>query len=351
MFLDPDEDCFGSNYYLTSRYVNFRDRLLKYALRDTLNIAVTEPDLYGIFKTTSNVSGKGVRTYMFDDEARGAFASLGNLFADLTKISDNYIFPETNEELAHFVLSVVRAKKSGDPVTLYTPLCPNWSMDKQGRYDFKSLGGEESFISKKFFQFAPEFLEVLVKNGIPYSGVLIFADWGMETEIMDKNTYGTSLAQSDIRMCFDSSFAAVDAHLGKLQRDPTVSELFLPYRTVLMTDFFMQSGLNLEVEDERFRNFFQEDNKGKKLLRRLQEDSYPINFERMGLSRENSDAECLENLVDYATFGQALSGHGIILSCESRTTSVAYNLPREDSSKVPMFFIKGNSKYNGVNIL
>lgn len=308
------------------------------------------PEVFAVYKTPINIGRKEVTGFMIADETKEGFRSLGKFFADLAKISDNFMLPETNEELVCLVRNIVKAKVTGDPITLYTPLCPDWSMDEAGRYDFKSLGGRESFIAKKFFTYSPEFLEVLAKNKIPYEGVLIFADWGMETEIMDNNTYGVKLAQDDIRSCFDSSYAAVDEHLGELQKG-NLADLFRSFRTVLMTTFFEESGIDLDDNDRRFRKFFIDDRKGNKLLKRLGEQSYPVNNERMGLTHDKSDAETLENLVDYAIFGQALSPHGIILSCESRVTSIAYNLPKPGDNKVPMFFIKGVGKDSGVNIL
>jgi hypothetical protein len=287
---------------------------------------------------------------MFDDKARESFSMLSEFLADLTVISDNLILPD-GEELACLVTNVLRARHSGEPIHFYTPLCPDWSMDAQGRYDFKSLGGKESFIAKKFFKYSPELLAIFQKHEIPYKGTLIFADWGMETDLMDKNTYGTKLAQDDIRMCFDSSYAAVDQRLGELQADPATGKLFGPFEVIPMTKFFEQSGMDLEELDARFRKFFMDDPAGKRLFARLAADSYPVNSERMGISKEKSDEETLENLIDYAVFGHVLSGHGVIISCESRTTSIAYNVPRAVNDKVPMFFVKGKGKDMGVNIL
>ena len=48
------------------------------------------------------------------------------------------------------------------------------------------------------------------RNGIPYGGVILFADWGLETEIDAKGTYGQKLSPEDVRMCFASTLAACD---------------------------------------------------------------------------------------------------------------------------------------------
>ena len=71
----------------------------------------------------------------------------------------------------------------------------------------------------------------------------------------------------------------------------------------------------------------------------------------MGLPAEENFAFCLEGLIDYAIFGETLSGHGLIIGCESQTSSKAYNLFRGESNKVPMFFVTGKGIDSGVNIL
>ncbi len=306
-------------------------------------------EIYGI--AVKGINERREVIYVVSEDTRKILCEFGKIFADLAKISGNFILPETNDELICLATNILRAKRTGEPITLYTPLCPDWSMDSEGRYDFKSLSGSESFIAKKFFRYSPELLRVFVSHGVPYKGILIFADWGMETEIMDKNTYGTTLTQEDIRMCFDSSFAAVDEHLGRLQQDHSTNELYAPFKAVLMTGFFEGLELDLDDLDAQFRRFFGEHKDGKRLYQRLAAESYPINHERMGLSKEKSDAEVLENLVDYAIFGQALSGYGMIIACESRTTSIGYNIARSANDKVPMFFVKGKGKDSGVNIL
>lgn len=337
---------YSSNF---DRYFNLRSQFLKYGLKTVLMECALNPDVFGVLRVPIKQDRREVSGYMFSEESRKNFEMLGYLFADLAKSSDNFVFPETNEEVACLAKRVLYAKSTGEPMTFYTPLCPDWSMDDQGRYNFESLGGRESFIAKKYFRYSPELLKVFKKHEIPYRGELIFADWGMETEIMDKNTFGVKLSQEDIRMCFDSSYSAVDEHLKRLQASD--DGLYRDFRVTLMTDFFDRSGLDLEEADRQFRQYFRSDNRGKRLLRQLSEESYPVNKSRMGVSREVSDAECLENLIDYAIFGQALNSHGLIIACESRITSRAYNLPREDDQKVPMFFVKGVKKDSGVNIL
>lgn len=184
-----------------------------------------------------------------------------------------------------------------------------------------------------------------------FGGFLIFADWGIETEIDDKNTYGRKLTQEDIRMCFASSLAATDAHLLEFQKSPELDVLFAPFKVVSMTEFFKESGLDLGVLDERFRGYFQKERDGAKLLKELVEASAQVNRDRMGHDDNQNRQMCLSTLVDYATFGQALDSYGMIVACESQISSKAYNRPRPVNDKVPMIFVKGKAREAGVNIL
>src|SRR3989344_1424858 len=118
-------------------------------------------------------------------------------------------------------------------------------------------------------------------------------------------------------MCFQSSFAETDAHLLELQTSQRMGELFAPFRMMRMTAFFEESGLDLDALDVKFRRLFLEDPKGKKLLGNLVEASAKVNGQRMGLPAEENFAFCLEGLIDYAIFGETLSGHGLIIGCES----------------------------------
>lgn len=289
--------------------------------------------------------------FIVDQNGREILGKLALIFADLAKISDVFTLPQSNEEIVAMGANFAEALSTGKTINLYTPLCPDWSMDSSGRYTFRSLSGGESFIAKKFFRHAPALLRVLAKHKIAYRGLLIFADWGIETEIDDKNTYGRKLTQKDIRMCFASSLAATDEHLLELQKSPELDVLLTPFKVMSMTEFFKESGLDLGALDERLRRYFLKERDGAKLLKELVEASARVNRDRMGHDDVQNQQMCLDTLIDYATFGQALDSYGMIIACESQISSKAYNRPRPANDKVPTIFVKGKARDVGVNIL
>lgn len=317
--------------------------------RDFLRFYLEDPDIYGVYKLRPD-KGREVK-YMMTVKAKEIFTQLGLFLANLGRISNDFILPQTNEEIVALAKNFVRVKTTGEPMNLYTPLCPDWSMDSTGRYNFRSLGGGVSFIAKKFFKYAPKLLRILTEHKIPYQGLLIFADWGIETELDGQNTYGKKLTEENIRMCFTSSLAATDEHLLGLQSDSDYGTLFAPFKVVAMTKFFEDSGLDLVALDERFKRYFSEDKNGVKLLNELAMTSAQVNRERMGHDNRRNRQMSLETLIDYATFGQALNSYGLIIACESQISSKAYNRPRATHDKIPMIFVKGKSGDVGVNIL
>lgn len=331
------------------RFKALASSFLKNVFGDFLRCCSKDPDIYGVYRLRPD-KGREVK-YAMTVKTKEMFAQLGLFLTDLDRISNDFILPQTNEEMVALAENFARAKTTGKPMNLYTPLCPDWSMDNTGRYDFRSLGGSVSFIAKKFFRYAPKLLRILTEHKIPYQGLLIFADWGMETELDEKNTYGKKLTQENIRMCFTSSLAATDEHLLGLQNSSDSGTLFVPFKVVSMIKFFEDSGLDLVALDERFRRYFSEDRDGAKLLNELVTSSAQINRERMGHDDRQNRQMCLETLIDYATLGQALNSYGLIIACESQISSKAYNRPRTTHDKIPMIFVKGKSGDVGVNML
>lgn len=292
-----------------------------------------------------------VKIYMVDQKARELVTRISRFLADLSKISDKLILPETEDEMSCLLTMVVDAATTGRPLTLITPICPDWSRDSEGKYDFKSLGGGESYIGNKFLTYGREMLAVFARHEIPYQGVLQFADWGLETEINAKDTYGRKLSAEDIQMCFQSTVAATDEHLRSLQLDPEVGDLFANYKIVSMKEF-LESKLDIPKVQSELEEFLTTDVRGKRLLDTLAEQSYEINRIRLGLNRDENRKMALRNLVEYATEGQSIGPRSILVVCESRTTSRVYNLPRQKNENIPVFYVKGKEGVDkGVNIL
>jgi len=314
---------------------------------DLLEKLAQPPDLYGV----RIEQREGVKMYMVDQKARELITRISRFLADLSKISDNLILPETEDEMSCLLAMVVDAITTGRPLTLVTPICPDWSRDSEGKYDFKSLSGGESYIGNKFLTYGVEMLAVFAKHKIPYKGVLQFADWGLETEINAKDTYGRKLSAEDIQMCFQSTIAATDEHLRSLQLDKEVGNLFINYSIVSMKES-LESKLNIPEVQAQLEKFLTSDTRGKRLLDTLAEQSYKINLARLGLNRDENRKMSLQNLLEYATEGQSIGPNSILVVCESRTTSRVYNLPRQKHENIPVFFIKGKEGIDkGVNIL
>ena len=286
---------------------------------------------------------------MIDTEVRKALQSLGKFLLDIADLKDRIILPGNGDELQSLARQVLEAYLTHEPIPLFTPFCPDWGRDSSGRYDFQSLGGDVSFIAKKFFRESAPLLSAFARNKVPYTGVLIFANWGLETEIDARDTYGRKLTQEDIKLCFASTFARTDEKLLELQ-DGKKDGIFEKYSTIPMTDFFCNQGINPEEVYQQVYDFFETSNKGKKLVDQLHVASLSINKDRLGLDEAGNRIQTVQNLAEYATLGQAFGNSGVIIAAESATSTRAYNLPR--SVKLPVFYLKGSGSLSGgVNIL
>lgn len=292
-----------------------------------------------------------VKMYMLNKDNRAIMRNLGLVLGDLSEFSSNFTLPESEEELARLLVIVERAVATQQPINIYTSFCPDWSRNSRGEYDFKRLGCSESYIAKKYFANITPLFRLLAQHHVPYSGVLLFADWGLETEITTQDTYGTELSSEDIQICFQSTLALTDQHLLKLQNGEQ-GNLFANCFIQSMTQFLAESDLDLASVGKQMRQFFLEKRSGKRLLDILNKDSLPINEARLGLSEEQNRDFMLQGLVEYATLAQTFSSQSLIVACESRTTSRTYNLPKHSFAKLPLFYIKGNGGVrSGVNIL
>lgn len=287
-------------------------------------------------------------------DAREALRAVARVLQDIAEIKQAIILPELGEELNICMAHIASAYMTRKPIQLFTPFCPDWSRDAKGRYDFKSLGGDASFIARKVFSDAPALLHIFQKNKIPYEGVLVFANWGTETEIQAKDTYGQVLSREDIQTCFASTHAKTDEELLGRQKDPEIGVLFTPYRIIPMTEFFQEQGSDPSSIFADAVAFFKTDKKGRQLVDQLHKDSMALNASRLQLSPEQNFEQTIKACAEYAVFGHALGLRGMILAAESRTTSRAYNLFRRNQGLevMPLFYLKGKSGINeGVNIL
>lgn len=285
-----------------------------------------------------------------DREAREALQEVGAFLLDIGKLRSTIILPNNGQELQSFAQRSLAARMTGKPIPLYTPFCPDWSQDIYGRYDFKSLGSGVSKIAEKFFGESQPLLRAFQKHKIPYLGMLVFANWGLETEIDAKDTYGRELSPEDIQMCFESTLATTDEVLLELQNNSETASLFQPYTVVRMTNFFAEQGIDPEETYKTMHTFFTSPGKGNKLVEELHMASKEVNRVRLGLSEEENRQQAVQNIAEYATFGHALDEKGMVIAAESFTSTRAYNIPRRE--KLPVFFIKGKASLDsGVNIL
>jgi hypothetical protein len=282
-----------------------------------------------------------------NQEIKKTLEVLGGFLLDIARLKDRIVLPSSGEELESLAQQVIEADITRRPISIFTPFCPDWSRDQQGRYDFKSLGGETSYIAEKFFRESQPLLRIFQKHDIPFQGLLIFANWGLETEITAQDTYGRKLTEEDVQLCFESTFAKTDEKLLYLQQSDSV---FMPYQVIRMTDFFKHQHFNPGIAYRDIHDFFQTNTKGKKLVAGLHTASFTINSERLGLTEEENKEQTKQNLSEYATLGRALGDKGIIIAAESATATRAYNLPRR--KKLPVFYLKGKEGIaEGVNIL
>lgn len=259
---------------------------------------------------------KGVSAPRFSLDKRGRFAigQLGGILLELSRSSDRIIMPEAGPE-----------------------------MNEDGIYDFKSLGFGPSYIAQKFLQEAPAFLSMLEQYQIPYKGKMVFADWGMETEITARDTYGRLLPQNEIMARFDQSFQATSSLLG--------SGLFSPYKLQAMSEFLATRLGDPAKANREFQQRFLEERQARKLLELYQKESFGVNKRRLGLTREQNDQSALQTLSEYSTLGAAID-RGIMVAAESRLASLAYNVFRRKGRRLPVVFLKGDKPEDrGVNIL
>ncbi|MCR4263507.1 MAG: hypothetical protein NUV98_02180, partial [Candidatus Roizmanbacteria bacterium] len=136
--------------------------------------------------------------YRTQEEARTALVQVGSILSGLARASDRIMLPNPGSETINLSAEIFQAITTRSPLSIYTPVCPDWSRDSQGRYDFKSLGTGASFIAQKFLTESTEILGLLREYDIPYSGLLVFADWGTETEISARDTYGEALESDQV---------------------------------------------------------------------------------------------------------------------------------------------------------
>ncbi|OGE04601.1 hypothetical protein A3B51_00185 [Candidatus Curtissbacteria bacterium RIFCSPLOWO2_01_FULL_41_18] len=345
------EPCFERNILGYERFRKLMHHLSYKTVRNFIQMLDDDPQISGVKTNQIRRKGKEVKVFVVDEKTRKTFDTVGRFLIDLIEIDHNIIFPETEDEMTCLLAMVTRAIATGKPITLCTPICPDWSRDEKGRYDFKSLGGSESFIANKFFNYGQELLSLFAKHKIPFQGVILFANWGLETEIDAKDTYGRKLLPDDVRMCFASTFARTDEKLSELQKSQETTSIFGDFRVVSMKGF-LEERLDIPEVQRRLYDFFTTDKKGKRLVDVLATQSLKINKDRLSVDDQTNRELALRNVVEYATVGQSLDGHSILIVCESRTTSRAYNLPRKRDDNVPVFYLKGQeSLESGVNIL
>ncbi len=289
--------------------------------------------------------------YQVDEQSRDALARVGGLLCDMARFSTRVILPDQGQAMISFATQAYQAARGGKPVELYTPVCPDWSKDALGRYDFKSLGSGPSGIAEKFFYEGREILKAFHKNRVPYRGIFIFADWGSETEITAKDTYGDVLSADEVVRRFAASFEKTAELLQTRQRQDE-GHLFRPYSLISMTEFLSSRLGDAHDVCRNFQQRFQLENRAKKLLDQHHRESFPINKQRLGITNEVENRRgSLISLSEYATLAEAIGG-GVIAAAESRVSSRAYNVFRLKQNLLPIIFLKGKkSLESGENIL
>lgn len=283
--------------------------------------------------------------------SREVVQKLGRFLLDLFSLKDTVILPIGEPEITALAMQVVQSMNTGKPICIFTPFCPDWSRDSRGRYDFKSLGGDIGFIANKFFEEAPAILSMFARNSILYEGYLIFADWGFETEIDAKDTYGRKLSSEDIQICFESTISKTDQELLVLQKGE-LERVFGSYRIMKMTRLFGER-IDSEAVYKKALDFFSSVPRGIKLAEEIHRGNAELNKKRFGLSESENMDLTTRNLAEYATLGYALGNEGIIVAAESNTSTKAYNLFRSYAKLpiLPVFFLKGKRGLNyGENI-
>lgn len=287
-------------------------------------------------------------TYMIKkDSTFQMIKESGELLLALVELPETIVLPNSPQELSSLIAQAMIAKARKVNLPIYTPVCPDWSRDDQGRYDFKSLGDGMSFISQKFFNYVPPLLEIFARFGVPYEGHLLFADYGFETEIVAKDSYGAQLSQDEIERRLDSTLKLVSKRIEELSGSE--GNLFRNYQIVPMTVFFQNRGFNPGSSLRQMVSLFESDSRGIRLIEEIHRGSFSLNQKRFGLGTEEENRRMIRRtLAEYATLGQSLGERGVIVACESMTSSKSYNLFRDQ--KLPLFYIKGKKGEVGENI-
>lgn len=284
------------------------------------------------------------------DKVVESFSEVGGLLLDLFRMKPNIVMPASGDELQNFVKNVLIASVTRKPVQFYTPCCPDWSQDKDGRYDYQALNGGPSFIAEKSLREAPGVLSAFQAHKIPYEGNLVIADWGLENEIEAFDHDGRRLSQDEVIERFHSTASHAEDSVRELQGSQDKGSLFAPYKVILMSDLFKERGIDPNETYSEARLLFLERGKGQKLVRELHTASLGINTARRGLSEEQNYNQAVQSLSEYATFSSALPVNSVIFAAESQITSKGYNTFRE--VKTPVIFLKGESRFaQAVNIL
>lgn len=275
---------------------------------------------------------------------------VGSTLLGLSDLRSMLIMPSGAPEITTLASQLYLAQLTGNAIPIFTPVCPDWSRDEQGRYDFKSLGFGVSHIVKKLIEEGKSAIGCLADHRIPYEGVIIFADWGMETEIDTTDSYGERVSPDEVVRRFSQSFDATASHLENVQGDKE-GHIFRPYRLTSMTEFLSRRLGDPKAIYQRCREKFLQESGPNKLLRRYATVSFPVNRDRFGVDEPINFQMSLQTLAEYATLGEAISD-GIILAGESHTASQAYNVLRPRKKKVPILFLKGKKGVDeGENIL
>ena len=275
---------------------------------------------------------------------------VGSTLLGLSDLQSILIMPSGAPEITALASQLYLAQITGDAIPVFTPACPDWSRDERGRYDFKSLGSDPSHTAKKLIEEGKSVIGCLYDNGIPYEGVIIFADWGMETEIDTTDSYGEQVSPDEVVRRFSQSFGATAKYLENV-RGGKEEHIFRSYRITSMTEFLSQRLGDPKVIYQRCREKFLQDPGPNKLLHRYADVSLPVNHDRFGIDEPTNFQMSLQTLAEYATLGEAVDS-GIILAGESHTASQAYNVLRPRNQKIPTLFLKGKKGVDeGENIL
>lgn len=309
-------------------------------------------DLFHFLTKMSDKTGItkiGSQSYHLEKLSREALAKLGEFLVDCTKITHSVILPSAGPEMTSFCSQVYMGILSGEEIDSFTPVCPDWSMDSSGQYDFRSLGDEASYIARKFFDESEDLFSQFNRRGIAYRPTLVFADWGMETEMTAKDTYGAVLPQEEVVRRFADCFQKTGALIEQAKNGRN-GNLFKNVELISMTEFLVRRLGDPQRTYLEAREQLVSKPAAAKLLDEYSRVSLSVNQRRLGLSPEENYQTGAQTLSEYAVLGRAIA-KGMMIAAESRTASRAYNILRGKHEKLPIIFLKGEKKYQGVNIL